>query len=83
MEANNRRRRLIRHKLKSVLAQREQGGIENCGQPPKVVTEENRHVDYDRNGMAETEIKVSTAAKPGMRKIQMTTKSFAAGRPPL
>lgn len=83
MEANNRRRRLIRHKLQNVIDQREQGGLENYGRPPVVRTEENKYVNYDRNGMAQNEIQVETAAKPGMRKIKMTTKSFAAGRPPL
>lgn len=86
MEARNSRKRhqLIRYKLRNVLDQREQGG-NDYGQPPPVVktkTHESSFVKYDRNGIAETEFKITTAAKPGMRKINMNQQSFTAGRPP-
>lgn len=83
MEADKRKRLLIRNKLRQVLDEREQGGVDNYEPRPVVRTQENAYVNYGRNGMAETEIKVTTSAKPGKRKIQMNSKSFAAGRPPL
>lgn len=82
MEANARKRQLIRDKLRNVLEQREQGG-NDCRSPPDVKTQENSYTKYDCNGIAQTEFKVTTSAKPGMRKIKMNQQSFAAGRPPL